>query len=94
MPEPTQPRPVMIAARWIAGLSVIGQGWIPLALEFGWIDWTASQISQVSVFIGVLTGAIAYIMGLNAESKVTPTESPRDDELVPLVPVASDGAQD
>lgn len=81
-----QPRPVVHASRWIAGLASIAGAVPTFLLTFGWIDWTGDQVAAYGTFLGVVVGGVSLILGQNAESQVTPISSPQT--LVPLVPVA------
>jgi hypothetical protein len=65
-----------------------------LFLAFGWIDWSAEQVAQYGVFLGVIAIALSRVLGVRVEAKVTPVANPRDDALVPLVPIANDGFED
>lgn len=89
-----QPRPVMLAFRIITGLSLLVGAGLPGLLLFGLVDWTAEQMAFISGFNATALGIVAYVLGLNAETKVTPVDSPRDNSLVPLVPIAGDGFED
>jgi hypothetical protein len=108
LPIPEQPRPVVDAAESqqrrgdIIGATAAVLGGLPaLLLTFGVINWSADQIAAYGVFLGVFTGAVMVIFGrrdvgtaLAIEDVVTPVASPRDDDLVPLVPIANDGLED
>ena len=79
-----QPRPVVNASRWVAGISTILGGIPTLLLTFEVIHWTAEQMGAYGTFLGVVVGGISLILGQNAEAKVTPIASPMMN--VPLVP--------
>jgi len=87
-------RPVVNASRWVAGLAAILGSLPTFLLAFGAIAWTAEQIAAYGTFLGVVVGSVSLILGLSAEGKVTPVETPRDNALVPLVPIADDGYED
>lgn len=90
-----RPQPVNWASRIIAAASVLINGTPPLLLEFGLIDWTAPQVAQFQGWVGgVALASIAILLGLNTTKKVTPVTDPRDNALVPLVPIADDGIDD
>lgn len=79
-----QPRPVVHASRWVAGIAAI-LGAVPtLLLTFNVIAWTAEQMGAYGTFLGVVVGGVSLILGQNAESQVTPISSPQT--LVPLFP--------
>jgi hypothetical protein len=84
---PIQPRPVAHAARWVAGIAAILGGLPTVLLSFDVITWTAEQVGAYGTFLGIVVGAVAMILGVNVESKVTPVESPRDADGIPLVPI-------
>lgn len=54
--------------------------------EFGWIEWTAGQVSAYTLATGTFIGACALIMGVQVAKVVTPTARPRDDAGNPLTP--------
>lgn len=87
MTEPPQPRPVAHAARWVAGISSIAGALPTFLFAFNVIDWTSEQIAAYGTFLGVVVAAVSIILGHNAEAQVTPVESPRNSEGVPLVPI-------
>lgn len=89
----TQPRPVVNASRIVAGIAAIAGGTPTFLIAFDVIAWTAEQVAAYGTFLGVVVGSVSLILGHNAEGKVTPTLSPRDDQLVPLVPIADDGIE-
>jgi hypothetical protein len=89
-----RPRPVRRASQIIGGIVVILNGVPGLFLAFELIDWNAVQIGAYSTFVGVLAAGISIALGLRAEKAVTPVADPRDDLLVPLVPIANDGLDD
>lgn len=79
-------RPVMFAWRIISALAIVVNGWPFLALAFGWIDWTTDQLSAFQAFLGLALAAIALVLGVKSEAKVTPVADPRDGEGRPLYP--------
>lgn len=90
-----RPQPVNWAGRITAALALLMNGTPPLLLEFGVIDWSASQMAAFQGWAGgVLVAAVAIILGQRAADQVTPVSDPRDDALVPLVPIANDGFED
>lgn len=84
----------MLAFRIVSGLSLLIGAGLPGLLLFGVVDWNAEQMAFISGFNATALGIIAYVLGLNAEAKVTPVDSARDNGLVPLVPIANDGFED
>jgi len=90
-----QPKPVRAAFLWFSGLSAIIIGAIPVLQIFGAISWTADQIAAATGFIGFATATVGgTIASIYAENRVTPVSNPRDNSLVPLVPIADDGFED
>ena len=89
-----QPRPAVKAARIVAGLIVVFDGLPALLTAFNLVNWSADQWAAVNGFVGVLIAAISIWFGIQVERQVTPIASPRDDSLVPLVPIADDGLDD
>lgn len=91
----TRPQPVNWGARITAATALLVNGTPPLLLEFGLVDWSASQTAAFQGWAGgVLVAALSVILGVRATQKVTPVEDPRDDALVPLVPIANDAFED
>ena len=84
----------MLAFRIVSGISLLIGAGLPGLQLFGFVDWTADQMAFVAGFNATALGVIAYVLGLNTEAKVTPVDSPRDNALVPLVPIANDGFED
>lgn len=81
-----QPRPVVNASRWVAGIASI-LGAVPaFLLAFEIIVWTGEQVGAYGAFLGVVVGGVSLILGQNAEAQVTPISSPQT--LVPLVPMS------
>ena len=87
-------QPVRLAARILGALSVLLGGLPALLLEFEVIAWTASQVAAYGTFLGISIGALALLFGVQVAKAVTPTANPRDDDLVPLAPIADDGYED
>jgi hypothetical protein len=108
LPIPEQPRPVVdaansqnVRARWIAGIATIAGALPTFLLAFEVIAWSAEQIAAYTTFIGVVTAAVALVLGHQdvqtaemVETQVTPVASPRDNGLVPFVPIADDFLND
>lgn len=89
-----QPRPVFNAARALGALSMV-LGVVPLVgTAFGWIEWTADQTNAYITAVGTVIGALALALGIRVEKEVTPNSNPRDNALVPLVPIANDGLEE
>ena len=94
MNEESQPRPVVNASRILGAASMV-LGVVPMVgSAFGWVDWNVDQVSAYTLSVGTVIGAIALVFGIRVEKEVTPMTSPRDDALVPLVPIANDGLDD
>ena len=91
----TQPRPVITAARTLGAVSLL-LGLFPVgAIAFGWVDgWGPDQFAAYTALSGGGITALSLLLGVRVETQVTPTESPRDDDLIPLVPIGVDGAND
>lgn len=105
---PEQPRPVVenahqqtLTVRIIAAAQMVLAA-APFALQaFSIINWTGDQMIAFTFFLGVVTTAALLVLGqsvrsnaLQVEQQVTPVASPRDNELVPFVPIANDGLDD
>lgn len=90
----TQQRPVVTASRLLGSVSMI-LGVLPIAGSafFGW-DWNGDQLEAYTAISATVVSAIALALGVRVEKTVTPTASPRDDGLVPLVPIANDSFED
>lgn len=90
-----QDRPVVSASRILGAISLLA-GIFPIgATAFGWVDgWGAEQYNAYSAIVGAIVTAIALAFGIRVEKDVTPTSNPRDDSLVPLVPIADDFLDD
>lgn len=80
------PRPVMQAFRIVVALQMIVSALIPGLALFEITNWTIDQTNWVYMFIGVIVAAVAYALGLRAESQVTPVSAPRLSSTTPLVP--------
>lgn len=90
-----RPQPVNWAARITGAAALLLNGTPPLLLEFDVIEWSAAQMGAFQVWAGgVLVAAISILLGQRASHEVTPTSDPRDDSLVPLVPIADDVLED
>lgn len=90
-----RPRPLRIAAAAVAFVSGVVLGVIPVLQGFDVIDWSAQQVGLVQTFVGTVGGGLtALFAAIWSERRVTPTGDPRDDDLVPFVPIANDGHED
>ncbi len=89
----SQPRPVVTAASIIGALA-IAFGIVPGGLMLIGIEMTTDQLVGYTAVVGGVVAALSRLFGVQAEKRVTPTISPRDDEDVPFVPIALDGYED
>jgi len=87
-------RPVVNAGRILGALSAVA-GAVPiLGSAFGWFTWNVEQLEAYTIAVGTVVGALALAFGVRVEKEVTPVGDPRDNDLVPLVPIADDGYED
>jgi hypothetical protein len=94
-PDPKQPQPVRKAFLWFSAVVTLVIAVFPVLQMFEVIQWSGDQIAAVTAFLGLATTTIAgTIASIYSENRVTPVESPRDNSLTPLVPVANDGFND
>jgi hypothetical protein len=63
-------------------------------MAFEVINWTGDQVGAYTTFVGVLVAAAAMFFNAEVAKQVTPVASPRDNGMVPLVPIANDGFED
>lgn len=90
-----QPTPVRAAFYIYGGIVALVISVFPVLQIFGVITWTGDQLGAVVAFLTVSINTVgAVISSIWAENRVTPVESPRDNNLTPLVPIASDGYED
>lgn len=90
-----RPQPVNWAARITSAATVLFNGTPPLLIEFEYLDWTVNQLAAWEAFVGgVLIAALGIMLGQRSSREVTPTSDPRDNALVPLVPIANDSLED
>ena len=87
-------RPVVSASRILGALSLVA-GVVPIggSAFLGW-DWNPDQLEAYTAVVGTVISAIALALGVRVEKEVTPTINPKDDALVPLVPIADDVYED
>ncbi len=95
-----QPRPVVDAAavetrtgRIIAALAALFAAFPATAIEFEWMTWTAGQVAQYGVILGLAVALALVLAGektkqnaLMVEAQVTPIASPQLTTIVPLTP--------
>lgn len=90
-----RPQPVNWAARITGAAALLLNGTPPLLIEFEWIEWTVNQLAAWEAFVGgVLVAALSILSGQRASREVTPVSDPKDNSLVPLVPIADDVLED
>lgn len=89
-----QPRPVVLASRILGAFAILAGVFPAVGRAFGWIDWTVSQGDAYFLAVNAVVAAVALVFGLQAEKRVTPVQSPRDDAGVPFVPIADDVFED
>lgn len=90
-----QPQPVRAAFLIFSGVVVIVNSAVPVLVLLNVVSFTADQIAGIQAFLGTVTATVgATIASIYAENRVTPVAAPRNNELVPLVPVAGDGYED
>lgn len=53
-------------------LEEIVRALIPMALIFGWVQWTEAQTGTVMLFVGVLVGGLSVLL---TRSQVVPTQT-------------------
>ncbi len=106
--ETERPRPVVDAAGQqkrrsdvIGAIAAVLAGIPIVLLSLNEDLMTAQQVSGITVFLGLLTGAALVIFArqdlktaLGVETQVTPSSDPMDDAGVPLVPIADDFLED
>ena len=89
-----QQRPAVSASRILGALSLLA-GVVPIggSAFLGW-DWSPDQLEAYTAIVGTAISAVALAFGIRVEKEVTPVANPRDDGLVPLVPIANDAYED
>lgn len=90
-----QPQPVRRAFLWFSSVVTLVVAVFPVLQIFGVINWTGDQMAAVTGFLGLAVSTIGgTIASIYSENRVTPVAAPRDNSLVPLVPIANDGLED
>jgi hypothetical protein len=86
----------MKAASILSAILLLAGSAPALLLAFGAIDWTAEQVAQYGVFLGVVAVALSQAMGVKVEAKVTPVANPRDDagNVLTPGPIGSDDPEE
>lgn len=86
-------RPAVNKSRLLGAASMV-LGLVPMiGRAFFGLEWTPEQVEIYSVAVGTVVAAVALLFGVQVEKVVTPVAAPRNDDLVPLVPVAPDGPE-
>ena len=93
--DPKQPQPVRKAFLWFSSVVTLVVAVFPVLQIFEVIQWSGDQIATITAFLGLAVSTIGgTVASIYSENRVTPVESPRDNNLTPLVPIANDGLED